>query len=256
MAPIPDPEHEEEFIDHLLPQPVPQYINVGGTTDASGDGDDGGLRPTKTCTPATRDLASHRRRSCDDAVILTESRDDQHTTKREKRVTFSDTPFIKLIKKVATCYKPSMWYNDSELDSFHRELEHDITMIKTLQRFINKDNYSKMAIRYAKRRLGSANTTPVGLEAHTSSIPEVEMSTRCENHCEAVLALQQLIRLGVVQDYPEELAKISRKKSKWFRRRAQIIGTLYAENTDSKTILLAGQELDDRGIVLAHMISK
>ena len=127
-------------------------------------------------------------------------------------------------------------------------------------------DYDPMA-QYAKMRLEKANTTPIGLENHVCSKMSIgEMNQRREEHCRAVLGEQKRQRSLVQQekkgttmiekllktnkstaadatdDQVERIAEISSTYSELSRRRAEVNGTLHAEN-DCCKIIRAGRRM-------------
>ena len=161
------------------------------------------------------------------------------------RVAFADHAQVHLIENYsANCEaKRNIWYANSEIKSFMREKNQDVTLIKILQRFGNS-NCSTMA-QYTRSRLEQANTTPTGLEYKLGigKLTSAEINARREHYFRAVLDEQERQReRNPLHCNPEAIACIARKESEWAKDRAYMIGALQADIDNScMSILMAGR---------------
>eukprot|EP00571_Detonula_confervacea_P001263 CAMPEP_0172318406 /NCGR_PEP_ID=MMETSP1058-20130122/34792_1 /TAXON_ID=83371 /ORGANISM="Detonula confervacea, Strain CCMP 353" /LENGTH=251 /DNA_ID=CAMNT_0013033237 /DNA_START=221 /DNA_END=976 /DNA_ORIENTATION=- len=168
------------------------------------------------------------------------------TVNTKSCVTFADRPRVKIVEKFVTAdIKQNLYYTVPDLESFQREKQQSVSMIKMLQRFSGKNkNDPTIMAKYAQVRMQQANTTPMGLENHVA-VSITELTRRRQNHWKAVLEEQwrQHGGGGGLRD-PDEIAKVSLEGSEWARKRARVIGALHAGDDDCKLILHAGQELE------------
>lgn len=164
-----------------------------------------------------------------------------------KRVLFDyRPPQINSVENYSIQYKPNIWYTESDLMAFVREKEQNVTMLRMIQRFSGKNMNDATMAKYIQIRMQKANTTPMGLENHVARGTWREMSHMREEHCNAVLVeqwkhqcdgIESLVEgVGVGVKGQDAIAKVSRGLSEWATKRAQVMGSLHADN-DCRKIL-------------------